>query len=1190
MRKQLWIGPSNFIASGILRIMTIFKPSSSLLKAFLLLLVFLVSSNSALAGGTYTVTRGNSLTLTWSITGASNCTPDTTYAVTNPVDDGWYNFWRGTNPQPSSGTKTLKFYAAPGSYTFSCTAGGVADTATVQINDCSGGAVWEGNNVNGGPACMGPYTITSSAGSGGSISPLGAGSVTYNTSKTFTISPSVGYAISAVTVDGSPVGAVSTYTFNNVAANHTISASFTPLTYTLTPSAGTGGSISPGTPQVVNYGGNVTFNINPSGGYSIGDVKVDGSSIGVVSSKTFSNVTADHSISATFLPYCGATTLDSGKCDVSSTPSGSTSGTCHFGYVGACSFTCNSGSWGVPSSDTCVVGSCANGANNYPTCNTCAPGSDYVGGACHAELTITVSAGSGGSISPGTVSNVIYGTNSPNFTITASAGYTLSHVYVDSIDTPSAITSPVAGSYQFTNVTGNHTLSATFSPIPVPVVTATPYTLQGGTSGAAYYGEYAGSTGNKTYISWTATGNPASCDLYKNGSLDVSSVSSPYYIPQTEAITGSVQYYVKCTNGGGPGTSNTVTFTVPPPVTNPQASCPSPGSPLTFTWSTSQPGVYIRAAKGVLSSGDIYTPACTGNGGNPLTPPNGLCQTVVPGNAGTYTFSPSTPGAEYGWYIQSRDAYGNWSTRTQYQLTCASAPSATFTTSGLTCTVPAGVSPAHCSSVPTISWTSSNVTGETFTDCGGGVYAAFDVPPTTSNYNNEYVPLSGNGPTSNGCYRIYYGKYYDNTSLQAAVTSGTSWVISTSDQLVTASCASGSTWGVASQTCLADPAIGSFTNALYGFGGQNKRDNTLASAKTLERPLADKVFGASFASVAAAPLAVADKAPAGRADLAYAYGAKVQLTWGAITGGGTLTCTITNNKDGTSIPVTQFAGGSTVVGPLTQTTVYTLTCSNGVGPSASKTTTVSIDAANCSATTLSNCDVTQTVAGGSSGSCHQAYSGACSYTCKSDGTWNTNAGQYTNSCTADTVTLYADGNTGGETVLEGSAVKLSWTSVGAQDCWSTGAGRGADGSGFVAGGATSKANPPGVSVNPIPPSPVGYGIDCYDSKGYKFSSQVSITLISPTLTITATPSRVPTGGGSTTINWSANDVTSCSVSKNGGSWTGQLSADGSNNVNGNKTDSSVTTQTTYKLTCTSLTGKVYNQSVVVNVGSTVNNF
>ena len=51
---------------------------------------------------------------------------------------------------------------------------------------------------------------------------------------------------------------MTSYDFTNVTANKTISASFAINTYTITPSAGAHGSISPATVQTVNYGGSRT--------------------------------------------------------------------------------------------------------------------------------------------------------------------------------------------------------------------------------------------------------------------------------------------------------------------------------------------------------------------------------------------------------------------------------------------------------------------------------------------------------------------------------------------------------------------------------------------------------------------------------------------------------------------------------------------------------------------------------------------------------------------------------------------------------------------------------------------------------------------------------------------------------------------------------------------------------------------
>jgi hypothetical protein len=75
------------------------------------------------------------------------------------------------------------------------------------------------------------YTITASAGTGGTITPSGSTSVASGASQTFTITPASGYKVSSVTVDGASVGAVTTYTFSNVTANRTIAAAFIPVAY-----------------------------------------------------------------------------------------------------------------------------------------------------------------------------------------------------------------------------------------------------------------------------------------------------------------------------------------------------------------------------------------------------------------------------------------------------------------------------------------------------------------------------------------------------------------------------------------------------------------------------------------------------------------------------------------------------------------------------------------------------------------------------------------------------------------------------------------------------------------------------------------------------------------------------------------------------------------------------------------------
>ncbi|NJM14578.1 MAG: carbohydrate-binding protein [Bacteroidales bacterium] len=325
------------------------------------------------------------------------------------------------------------------------------------------------------------YTINATAGSNGSISPSGAINVSEGGDQTFTITPNSGYQIANVLVNGTSVGAVSSYTFSNVTANHTISATFNLIpisgasipgkieaedydamsgiqtqstsdvggglnvgwinagdwmdyevnvtsagtytveyrvaspnntgqvqllsggtvlattnipntgnwqawttvsatvnlvagtqtlrvyasgsgwninwlsfvsvivtpTYTITASAGPNGFISPSGPVGVTEGNNQTFAITPDGGYVIEDVLVDGSSVGAVSSHTFHNVAANHSISATFIAevsklpdvtiadYRFSSTLSSSDTDLNTTAGNFTDGP---GIVGGTSY------------------------------------------------------------------------------------------------------------------------------------------------------------------------------------------------------------------------------------------------------------------------------------------------------------------------------------------------------------------------------------------------------------------------------------------------------------------------------------------------------------------------------------------------------------------------------------------------------------------------------------------------------------------------------------------------------------------------------------------------------------------------------------------------------------------------------------------------------------------------------------
>jgi hypothetical protein len=78
------------------------------------------------------------------------------------------------------------------------------------------------------PNTQAPTFVNATAGAGGSISPSGIVMTNYGGSQSFTITPNSGYYIVSVLVNRSSVGAVSTYTAQNIDGATTISATFAP--------------------------------------------------------------------------------------------------------------------------------------------------------------------------------------------------------------------------------------------------------------------------------------------------------------------------------------------------------------------------------------------------------------------------------------------------------------------------------------------------------------------------------------------------------------------------------------------------------------------------------------------------------------------------------------------------------------------------------------------------------------------------------------------------------------------------------------------------------------------------------------------------------------------------------------------------------------------------------------------------
>jgi len=312
-----------------------------------------------------------------------------------------------------------------------------------------------------------PIQASVGPGGGGTITPSGTVQVVYGTNKGFTVAHDAGHAIDNVLVDGTSVGALTAYTFNNVTTTHTIQANFRPLAYTITPSAGAGGTISPSAPISVTHGGSATFTITPNTGFDIADVLVDGNSVGAVSTHTFNNVITNHTIAASFKVK-----------NYTITPSAGTGGSISpntpqtVPHGGSVTFTITPNTaTGYEIADVLVDGTSVGAVATYAFNNV--TGTHTIAASFKLKTyTITPTAGSGGSISPNTPQTVTHG-GSATFTITpdAAAGYEIANVLVDGASVGAVAT------YAFNNVTATHTIAASFK---LKTYTITPTAGTGG--------------------------------------------------------------------------------------------------------------------------------------------------------------------------------------------------------------------------------------------------------------------------------------------------------------------------------------------------------------------------------------------------------------------------------------------------------------------------------------------------------------------------------------------------------------------------------------------------------------------------------------------------------------------------------------------------------------------------------------
>ena len=317
------------------------------------------------------------------------------------------------------------------------------------------------------------FTVTASAGSNGTVTPAGVNSENYGSTPGFSITPAANYHVADVLVDGVSVGAVTSYNFPAITANHTISATFAINTYTLSYTVAANGSITGSSSQTVNSGSNGTLVVAlPNSGFHF----VSWSDGVPTASRTDLNVTANLSVTATFA---------------------------------------------------------ANGV---------AP----------ATYSIVASAGANGNVTPVGTTTVNSGATQ-SYTITPNAGYSVSTVIVDGAVLSGVIINPITSSYTFSNVSANHTISATFvintytltytAAANGTITGTTPQTVNSGLNGSTVT---AVANNQFHFVSWSdgiLTASRTDLNVTSNLSVTANFAANPittYTLIYTAAANGSI--------------------------------------------------------------------------------------------------------------------------------------------------------------------------------------------------------------------------------------------------------------------------------------------------------------------------------------------------------------------------------------------------------------------------------------------------------------------------------------------------------------------------------------------------------------------------------------------------------------------------------------------------------------------------
>lgn len=704
--------------------------------------------------------------------GGSSCSTTISWSTTNPVNTSTVVSGGSTLYTANSGSQSVSVPYS--SRTFTLHNNGAQIGTVSPTSSCASGSTW---NSTSGTCARNSYTVSTSAGTGGSISPTSA-SVAHGSTTTFTVTPNTGYAISSVTGCGGTRSGNS-YTTADITAACIVSATFTINSYTVSTATGTGGTITP-TSRSVSHGSTTTFTVGATAGYAIQSISnitnncgytgatLVGSTYttGAITGACTVTVNPTFVMSGTLTSSASSCTITAGNSSCSVDLTWTTSnpiGTSAVTASGMTDLTGNSGTSiavTVPyNTRTFYLYNSGFQLASRTVTASCASGSVWNGSICLQQYSVSVTkAGTG----TGTVTSSPAGINCGS-TCSYSYGSGSSVVLTATPGSDGNLFTGWSGACSGTStcsltVNAAKSVTATFNSVGVTVTpTTTTY--------------YTARSANNTFgfTSSTSTGT-TECRLLNSSSTALTSyaagTSITYGMPAT---AGAYGYYIQCRNVAYPtkiASSSLITVNVV-----------TVGVTATTTYNTT-PGSTVSF---------VYTPNATA-GSSECALLNSSQTAITSFQASSpisYTI-PNNTGA-YGYYVRCRHTIATTEIATSALITVNSACSTGTSWNGSSCVAPTGtltssncsISAGNSTCSTSLNWSTSNPIGTS---------------AVTTNYPTSGTTVSSQNSGTNVAYAIPYGStvfYLYNNAIQL------------SQSTATASCANGTVWNAQDGKCQA---------------------------------------------------------------------------------------------------------------------------------------------------------------------------------------------------------------------------------------------------------------------------------------------------------------------------------------------------------------------------------------------------